>query len=69
MDAKQYRAYASGMSDRPDVVLHHSGSVRWSDTRQLVELGLMHSTESFEDFAAGRRGRGGKPRPALQIAP
>ena len=54
MDAKQYRAYAGGMSDHPDVVLHHAGSVRWSDTRQLVELGLMHSNESFEDFAAGR---------------
>jgi glycosyltransferase involved in cell wall biosynthesis len=69
MNAKQYRAYASGMSDHPDVVLHHSGSVRWSDTGQLVALGLMHSNESFEDFAAGWRRRGGKPRPALQVAP
>ncbi len=53
-DALQYRAYATGVSEQPGVSLHYSGSLRWRDSRQLVELGLMHSSKRFEAFAAGR---------------
>lgn len=52
MDALQYRAYASGMSENPDVTLHCSESIRWRDSQQLVELGLMQSNECFDKFAA-----------------
>ena len=63
MDALQYREYAKGMADHPQVTLHHPGSVRWRDSRQLVELGLMQTNDSFEDFAAGLATRRCAPRP------
>ena len=62
-DALQYRKYAEGMADNPQVTLHHPGSVRWRDSRQLVELGLMQTNDSFEDFAAGLATRRCAPRP------
>jgi hypothetical protein len=54
MDSLQYRAYAEVMTKQPRVMLYYSDSIRFRNSRQLVELGLMHSTEHFEDFVTGR---------------
>lgn len=45
--ARQYAAYADVMAADPALSAQWAGSVRYRDSRQLVELGLMHAPDDY----------------------
>ena len=57
--ASQYRSYREVVAEQPEISLHYPGSVRYRDTRQLLELGFMRSSEALDGFLAKRRTRTG----------
>ena len=49
-DARQYVTYSQVLSQEPDLTLYHDRSVRFRDSLQLVELGILRGSESFDAF-------------------
>jgi glycosyltransferase involved in cell wall biosynthesis len=47
MGARQYRAYAEVITSEPELRLDWQGSVRYRDSRQLVDLGFMHAPDDW----------------------
>jgi len=45
--AAEYRRYAEKLSQNPDLTLMYEGSIRFEETSQLVQLGLMQDTEAW----------------------
>lgn len=46
---QERQAYLEVLAQKPDLVLKNANSVRYRDTAQLVQLGWMRSSKSFED--------------------
>ena len=46
--ASQYSASWEVVSEHPDVCAFYKGSARYGDSVQLMELGLIHSSEAFD---------------------
>ena len=59
--AFEYKRYRAMLERNTSLSLYHSGSVKLTDLRQLVDLGLMRSTPAYSSFsddaAPGRRQR------------
>jgi hypothetical protein len=53
--AHEYRAYADEVRRNPNLTLHYSGSERFHNSQQLVDLDIMRSTPSFDRFASRLR--------------
>jgi glycosyltransferase involved in cell wall biosynthesis len=51
--AHEYSAYAEAFQENPDLSLFDQESVRFVDSRQLLDLGIMNSSEPYE-AALGR---------------
>lgn len=49
--AAQYESYWRVLRDTPNLNAMHEGSIKYRDSAQLVELGLIKSPEEFEQFA------------------
>ena len=49
--ARQYKAYSQVMADRPHLSLFQPSSVRFRDSLQLAELGLVCIPDSYRLFA------------------
>ena len=49
-NASDYKAYQKKIECTPDLCLANSNSIRFRDSEQLVELGLMRTNVLFEDF-------------------
>ena len=48
--AAQYLGYQQALQKNPCLNLYYPGSIRFEGSRQLVELGLMKSTETYDAF-------------------
>lgn len=46
------QAYLEAVRRNPQMTLHHEGSARYENSRQLVSMGWMRTTPEFEIFAA-----------------
>lgn len=51
-EAQEYRAYLDRLRRDPELVLRNAQSVAYRDTRQLVDLALMHTDPAYEAFLA-----------------
>jgi hypothetical protein len=49
-NASQYAAYWDVISQRQDVCAFYRGSVRYESSRQLMAMGLLHSSEAFDSL-------------------
>ena len=49
-EAVEYKVMAESLSDGHDVNFYYSGSVQFKDSKQLVDLGFMKTTDRFEAF-------------------
>ena len=49
--ASQYSAYWEVVSKQPDLCVFYEGSERYGGSHQLMEMGLIHSTETFDLLA------------------
>jgi hypothetical protein len=54
--ASEYRAYSEAVLAHPDLGAWHSGSARYRDSMQLVEMGLMYSSPAFDKLASSADG-------------
>jgi len=54
LGAREYHYYAEVLRERPELSLHHAGSLRYEDTIQLDKLGLLMSSEPYRNFANDR---------------
>jgi hypothetical protein len=54
-DASQYASYWDVLFGQPDLSAHHAASAEYRGSRQLLELGLIHSVPSFDSLVGGRR--------------
>jgi hypothetical protein len=55
--ASQYAAYWDVISKQPDLSAMFEGSVRYEESRQLIELGLMHSSPALDLLAEPAQGQ------------
>lgn len=55
--ASQYAAYWDVVSADPDACAFHAGSTRYAGSRQLLDLGLIHSSEPFQALVAASQER------------
>jgi hypothetical protein len=58
-NAVEYRKYEEGINKNPDISAYYHKSVRYADDRQLLELGLMKTSEKFNAFAEKSLREGG----------
>ena len=56
-NACEYKDYLRVMINNPNLKLHYSGSVKFKDSQQLVDLGLMKTSVAFEVFVKGLRNK------------
>lgn len=54
-EASQYSAYWEVVSKHPDVGAFYEGSARYRDSLQLMEMGLIHSSEAFQSNSVSSR--------------
>src|SRR5689334_10124998 len=52
--ASEYKRYLSVIGRVPQLNLHDPSSVKYEDSRQLIELGIMKASERLAGFAEGR---------------
>lgn len=50
--SQEYRAYQAALEQRPALALRDARSIRYRDSRQLVEQALMHVDASYNAFVA-----------------
>jgi len=55
---EERRAYVDALNSNPDLTLVYSGSVRYRDSGQLVDLGWMKTSGPYEDHALSQLRRG-----------
>ena len=55
---EERRTYIDTLRSNPDLTLLYGGSVRYRDSRQLVDLGWMKTSASYEDQVRAQRRRG-----------
>lgn len=48
--AFEYKCYADTIKQNPEISLYHSGSVKFTDSHQLVKLGIMKSSKKLDSF-------------------
>jgi glycosyltransferase involved in cell wall biosynthesis len=53
--AAQYESYWNVLSSNPDLCAFHNESKRYRNSTQLIDLGLIKSTEEFEVYAANQQ--------------
>lgn len=51
-DAVEYKVYARKIEQNPDLGLHYSGSLRFKNSDQLVDLGIMKTSTAFDTYAS-----------------
>jgi hypothetical protein len=55
---EERKAYIDTLKSNPDLTLVYSGSVRYQDSGQLVNLGWMKTSGPYEDYALAQLRRG-----------
>lgn len=53
-NAVEYKSYAKKIKDNPNLNLSYSGSVKFSNNQQLIRLGIMESSDIFEEFVRSK---------------
>jgi hypothetical protein len=53
-NSAQYKVYNSGLQENPELSPYFEHSVRYSNSQQLIDLGLIHTTPEFERYAVSR---------------
>ncbi len=47
-----YKHFEDGIKKNPEISFHYEGSVRYVDSRQLVSLGIMKTSQKYEQFCS-----------------
>jgi hypothetical protein len=51
-DSREYRHYLAAIEENPDLRPFYEGSIRFRDSQQLVDLGIMRKPQAYDDYLA-----------------